>query len=719
MPSLVGFLYHQALSVVRALDRAAARAIRFTRRHWRAIVVWGVGCFFVCGGLAALWAASLRIPDLSAIQERKVEQSLKIYDRTGTVLLQDWHDEKQRTVVPLEQISPNLQHATIAIEDAEFYTHKGIRPLAILRAVLSNFVSGDLLGGQGGSTITQQVVKGSILTFDKSLARKLKEWILAVKLETVLTKNQILELYLNQIPYGGTLYGVEEASQAFFGKHADDVTLPEAAYLAAILPAPTYYSPYGDNKEALSARKNLVLQKMLEHGYIDDSEYATAREGVVDFLSPRSASIIAPHFVFYVRQLLENKYGNDALEQRGWRVITTLDVELQEKAEQIVYAGALLNTEKFSASNAALIALDPKTGGVLAMVGSRNYFDTEIPGAYNAAVSHPGRQPGSAFKPFAYAQAFAKGYTPDTVLFDVRTQFSTTCSASNFTSEDECYSPVNYDSKFRGPISLRNALAQSINIPAVKTLYLAGLADTLRLAKAMGISTLGEPGRYGLTLVLGGGEVTLLDITSAYGVFATDGIRHDPLSVLKIEDTSGNTIEDNSKPQGIRVLPVDVAQKINDILSDSVAREPLGVNSALAFPGRDVAVKTGTTDDYRDAWTVGYTPSVVLGMWAGNNDNTPMQKKVSGLIVGPMWHDVMQYILQKYSAESFTRAEYPPTDNPALNGSWQKKGSDGKIHEILYWVDKNNPLGPPPTNPNDDGQFRLWDPPVQAWSASQ
>ena len=716
MRSRFHHLYRRALIALHPVDVAALRALRFAKHNYPALVVWGVACFFVLGGLVALWAASLRIPDLSTIEERKTEQSLKIYDQTGSTLLYDWHDEKQRTAVPLSQISPNIQRATIAIEDVEFYTHKGVRPLAILRAILTNLIQGDLLG-QGGSTITQQVVKGSILTFDKSIARKLKEWILAFKLETILTKDQILELYLNQVPYGGTIYGVEEASQTFFGKHASDVGIAEAAYLAAILPAPTYYSPYGTHTEDLEARKNLVLSKMLEHGYVSKQEYDLAKVAQVEFLPPRDSSIQAPHFVFYVQQYLEDKYGSDVLEQGGWRVTTTLDAELQLKAEEIVYKGALGNTEKFNASNAALVAIDPATGGILAMVGSRNYFDTEIPGAYNVVVSHPGRQPGSAFKPFAYAEAFVKGYMPDTTLFDLRTQFSTTCSAFNFTSEGGCYSPVNYDNNFRGPISMRNALAQSINIPSVKVLYLAGLADTLRLAKAMGIKTLEGPDRYGLTLVLGGGEVTLLDITSAYGVFATDGIRHDPIAVLKIEDAAGNIIEDNTKVQGVRILTADVAQKINDVLSDTVAREPLGVNASLSFPGHDVAVKTGTTNDYRDAWTIGYTPNFVLGMWAGNNDNTPMQKKVSGLIVGPMWHDVMQYALQsRIAGGAFSRAQFPPSDKPILNGAWKVAGNDGSLHEILYWVDKNNPLGAPPTG--TDPQLRLWDPPVAAWAAT-
>jgi membrane peptidoglycan carboxypeptidase len=414
---------------------------------------------------------------------------------------------------------------------------------------------------------------------------------------------------------------------------------------------------------------------------------------------------------------LENKYGTSALEEGGWKVTTTLDAELQVKAEEIVRAGALSNAEKFNASNAAMIALNPQNGQILVMVGSRNYFDPAIDGAFNAATTAPGRQPGSAFKPFAYAEAFIKGYTPDTVLFDLRTQFSTACNPNDMNSTPPCYSPVNYDDQFRGPMTLRNALAQSINVPAVKVLYLAGLADTLALAKSMGITTLGNPNQYGLTLVLGGGEVTLLDMSSAYGTFANNGVRMDPVSVLKIEDGAGNVIEDNSSPAGTQVLAPNIAQEINDILSDPVARAPLGENNLVSFPGRDVAVKTGTTNNYKDAWTIGYTPNLVVGMWAGNNNNTPMVKKVSGFIVGPMWHDFMQYALAQTPPAAFTRAE---TNNsglkPILQGQWQIPGSDGKFHEILYWVDKNDPNGPQPTNPDSDSQFKYWEWPVSQWA---
>jgi 1A family penicillin-binding protein len=712
---------------VRKAGRYVHKIISVIKRHKRAVLVWGFSAIFVLAGLAALWAATLQIPDLASLQSRRVEQSVKIYDRTGTVLLYDLHNNQQRTVVPLTQISPNIEHAIIAIEDPGFYQHGGIEPKAILRAILSHVTGGAFLTPSGGSTLTQQVVKGSLLVNDQTVARKFKEWILAIKMEQVFSKDQILELYLNQVPFGGALYGVEEASQTFFGKHASDLSVPEAAYLAAVLPAPTYYSPYGSHKGSLDKRKNLVLDKMSEHGYLTADEATQAKSVQVAFVPPRDVSIQAPHFVFYVRQYLENKYGDDALEQGGWKITTTLDADLQVKAEEIVRRNALSNAEKFNATNAALIALDPTTGQILSMVGSRYYFDTAIDGAYNVAVSEPGRQPGSAFKPFAYAEAFKKGYTPNTVVFDVQTQFSTHCQPTDVANDTPpCYSPMNYDNQFRGPMTLRDAIAQSINIPAIKVLYLAGIADTLELAKSMGVSTLTDPSRYGLTLVLGGGEVTLLDMSSAYGVFAQNGVRFEPTPILHIEDANGNVIEDNSKPAGAQVLERGVAEEINDILSDPVARAPLGENNLLSFPGHDVAVKTGTTNEYKDAWTIGYTPNLVVGVWAGNNDNTSMVKKVSGFIVGPMWHEVMQYALAKTPAQAFTRSDSPSVpQKPVLRGIWQGNDTHSQngvefvtqsIHEILQWVDKSNPTGPTPVDPAQDSQYEYWDFPVRQWA---
>lgn len=693
-------------------------------KNWRALAMWALGGCFLLGGLLFVWAATLRIPDLSSLENRKVEQSAKIYDRTGSVVLYDLNQDVSRTLVPLPSITTDIQHAIIAIEDPSFYLHGGIEPRAILRAILADVTPGGVT--QGGSTITQQVVKSTILTGDKTIARKLKEWILAIKLERVISKDKILELYLNQVPMGGSMYGVEEASDTFFNKHAQDVTLAEAAYLAAVLPAPTYYSPYGSHKAALDSRKNLVLDKMYEHGYVSKEERDRAKEALVTFEPQRASSIQAPHFVFFVRQYLEEKYGQSALQENGWRIITTLDADMQVRAEEIVRRNALQNTDKFNASNAGLVAINPQTGEILSMVGSRYYFDTEIDGAYNVTASAPGRQPGSAFKPFAYAEAFIKGYTPDTVLFDLRTQFQTTCPPDNMTSEGDCYSPVNYDDKFRGPMTMREALAQSINVPSVKVLYLAGISDTLRLAKAMGITTLRDPNQYGLTLVLGGGEVTPLDITSAYGVFANNGVRLSPLAVLRVENPDGSVVEDNSRRQGTQVLPREVAEKINDILSDPVARAPLGENHLLSFPGRDVAVKTGTTNNYRDAWTIGYTPNLAMGIWVGNNNNTSMEKRVSGFIVGPMWHEFMQYALSRMPAESFTRNEYSSAgQKPVLRGVWQGENSyvqngiefvTRSVHSILNWVDKNNPNGPLPEDPREDPQYERWEYPVRLWA---
>ena len=665
-----------------------------------------------------LWAGTLQLPDLSTLKDIKTEQSVKLYDRTGETLLFDLNSNARRTLIPLSAVSPYIQQAIIAIEDPEFYTHKGIKPTAILRAIFTNLMQSELLSGQGGSTITQQVIKLSVLTADKTVTRKLKEWVLAMKLEGAMSKDQILELYLNQAPYGGVIYGVEEASMTFFGKHASDVTLPEAAYLAAVLPAPTRLSPYRIDAETghndrLEARKNLVLEKMYEHGYINESERDDAKQARVDFLPPRDASIIAAHFVFYVEQYLEEKYGEEALQRGGWRVITTLDTELQAEAEKIVFRKAMENVEAFNATNMALVAIDPGSGQILSMVGSRNYFDDQIPGAYNVAAAKPGRQPGSAFKPFAYAEALRKGYTPDTVVFDVRTQFSTACAPTTMTSEGDCYSPINYDNNFRGPMTLRNALAQSINVPAVKVLYLAGLSDVLRLAKAMGITTLANPARYGLTLVLGGGEVTPLDMTSAYGVFANNGVRYEPTAILRIEDPTGRVVEDNSEPTGSQVLEPAVAEQINDILSDTAAATPLGLGGYRNF-SQDVALKTGTTNDYRDAWVVGYTPNVAVGVWAGNNDNSPMAHKTGGLIVVPAWSEFMRFALSKRPQAAFTRSQWSHPDKPVLRGNWSVPGSDGSVHEILYWVDRNDPTGPPPARPQNDPQFEYWDMPVRA-----
>ena len=698
------------------------------------VIVAFVVAGLVSTGLLLLWVSTLEIPDLAAFEQRRVLQSTKIYDRTGEILLYDLHQDVRRTIVPYEDISRHIKNATVAIEDDTFFEHVGVRPLSILRAALTNLRGGNLLGGQGGSTITQQVIKNSILVQEKTLTRKAKEAILALKLEQQLSKEEILSHYLNESPYGGTMYGVEEASQAFFGKSASDATLAEAAYLAALPQAPTYYSPYGNHADALEERKNLVLARMLENGFITEEEYRKAKEEEVDFLAQATTGIRAPHFVFYVRDYLARTYGEESLAERGLKVVTTLDWELQEKAEEIVKEFALSNEQTFNAENGALVATDPRTGEVLVMVGSRDYFDENIDGNFNIALAD--RQPGSAFKPFVYAAAFSKGYTPETVVFDLKTQFSTVCEPSNFTSEDGCYSPTNYDDAFRGPMTLRNALAQSVNIPSVKTLYLAGIDESIKLARDMGVTGLDDRDRYGLTLVLGGGEVQLIDMVAAYGTFANEGVKNEPLSIVRIEDANGTIIEE-PKPKSSRVLDRNVALQVSDVLSDNVARTPLyGSNSQLYFPGHDVAAKTGTTNDYRDAWIVGYTPNLAVGAWAGNNNNRSMDKKLSGLIITPMWRAFMDFALEKRSRDTFAEPlAIADTTKPVLEGIWFDPGSlvkgdegDGvpdlsientvsSAHSILYYVDKDNPQGPVPPNPIEDPQFTLWEYPVSVWKS--
>lgn len=691
----------------RTLPPWANRGIRF-------FILSGV----MCAGVFTAWALLVSLPSVQSFENRRVSESTKIYDRTGNILLYDVHGTMRRTEVPLTEISPFIQNSTVAIEDAEFYNHFGFRPLSFLRAVLVNLRIIPGIIGQGGSTITQQVVKNTLLTQDKTLIRKAKEIVLAIKLERIATKEEILQIYLNETSYGGTIYGVEEASQYFFGKHAKDVTLAEAAYLAALPQAPTRYSPHGNHRDELEDRKNLVLSRMEKLGYITADELAAAKAEQVTFRQQAETGIKAPHFVFYVREYLEEKYGADAVANEGLRVITSLDWDLQMKAEEIVRDHALKNAKNFNAENAGLVAIDPKTGQILAMVGSRGYFDEEIDGKVNVTIAD--RQPGSSFKPFVYAAAFEKGYTPETVLFDLRTQFSTSCSIQDLETHDNCYAPVNYDNVFRGPVSLKNALAQSINVPAVKLLYLVGLDSAVNLAERLGISSLGDPARYGLTLVLGGGEVKLLEMVSAYATFASEGERHPVSPILEIAD-SHRTVLERFENKSERVLDPQVARQITDVLSDNDARAPaFGETSSLHFPGIELAAKTGTTNDYRDAWIVGYTPSLAVGAWAGNNNNEPMEKRVAGFIVAPMWHDFFEYALTKYTPEPFSPpAPDPEWDSlpPVLRGEWA--GDPRGIHEILFWVDKNNPRSGVRGYPSSDGQYPYWEYPVSLWSLGQ
>jgi 1A family penicillin-binding protein len=712
-----------------------------SRIPWKKIFFILCALFFLGVGAVLVWASFIKLPDVSTFEARQIANSSKITDRTGKVVLYDAHQSVQRTQITLDQTGYPIQKAIISIEDQDFYNNDGIRPTSIIRAALINITHAHYV--QGGSTITQQVVKNTLLNDDKSIARKLKEWVLAIRLTRQFSKNQILEIYLNDAPLGGTIYGVEAASEAYYNIPASQMSYAQAAYLAAMLPAPTYYSPFGLNKAALDARKNLVLSKMKQYGYITQAQLTTAENEKVTFNQNAENGIKAPHFVFWVLNQLEQKYGQDAIDNGGYTIKTTLDYDLQQKAEQIVSANALANQKTYDASNSGLVAIDPTTGQVLAMVGSRNYFDKQIDGAYNIATAQ--RQPGSSFKPFVYSTAFAKGYTPSTVLFDVPTEFSTNCTADEqplpgYTQKD-CYHPSNFDNKFKGPITLRSAIAESRNVPSVKLEYLVGIQNAIDTAHALGITTLNDPSQYGLSLVLGGGEVTLLDMTGAYGVLGNAGVRNPTVGILEVDDHDGNVLEQyQSNPN--QVMDKNVALTMDNVLSDAQARIPTFGPTAITIPG--VAVKTGTTNDDRDAWTVGYTPSISVGVWSGNNDNSPM-KSGGSAVSGPTWKTFMQYALTKYPSPGFEDPIPDPNYSslkPILRGVWsgnesvmidtltglratpatpiedQQEKVITDVHDILYWVNKSDPTGPVPTSPNSDPQYHLWEPSVETWWAN-
>ena len=678
------------------------------------MAILGIGA--VGAGVILLLVAFTPTPDIASFSARQVDQSTKIYDRTGQVLLYDYNRDAKRDVVPLTDIAPDMQSAAIAIEDSSFYEHGGIRVASIIRAALADLLPGG--NTQGGSTITQQVVKNTLLTNQRTISRKIHEWVLAIKLEQKYSKSEILETYLNDIPFGGTLYGVEAASESYFGIPAKDLDLAQSAYLAAMIQAPSYYSPYGSHKDALDTRKNVVLDRMHTLGFITDAEWTAAKDEKVAFSSSRNTGIIAPHFVFYILDQLEQEYGPNALIS-GLKVTTTLDADLQAHAETIISEAAPTLLKNDNASNEAMVAIAPSTGQILAMVGSSDFFSTTTDGQFNSALAL--RQPGSTMKPFIYSLALEQGYTRDTVVFDTPTQFSTSCRPEDIASSTApCYAPVNYDNKFRGPMTFETALAQSINIPAIKVLYLVGIQNAINLAKSFGLTSLGDAAQYGLTVVLGGGEVRLLDLTGAYAAFADGGVKNTPTGILEVDDASGNVLQKYT-PSPVRVLPQNIANDMNAMLSDNPARVPeYTLHSPLYFPGYDVAVKTGTTDDTRDAWVVGYTPSIAIGTWAGNNSNAPMVKNIAGLILAPSWHDIMAYALTKYPKEYFGEPDpIPSTVPPMLQGNWFVPDKNGVIapHSLLYWTDKNNPAGPPPGDPSQDPQFSRWEYGVSYWYA--
>ncbi|OGM99627.1 MAG: hypothetical protein A3B91_03940 [Candidatus Yanofskybacteria bacterium RIFCSPHIGHO2_02_FULL_41_29] len=674
-----------------------------------ALLVW----FFVLGliiFLSYFIYLQRTIPDPETLIARKVGESTKIYDSSGKVLLYDIHGEEKRTVIPWDQISDYVKNATLATEDDDFYSHRGLDIKGIARAFIRDIQNIEL--AQGGSTITQQLVGNALVGRQQTIGRKIREAILAIEVERRFTKDEILWMYLNQIPYGSNAYGIEAASKTFFNKSARDLTLNEAVIIASLPKAPTYYSPYGSHLEDLLARKNSTLDRMVSLSLISREEADKAKSGEVKFQAGND-KISAPHFVIMVKEYLVSKYGESAIENNGLKVTTTLNSDLQIIAEEAVSKYSEINEEKYKANNAALVALNPKTGEVVALVGSQNYFDVENEGNFNVATAK--RQPGSAFKPFAYTTAFKKGYPDGTIVFDVKTEFSPNCSPDATSEKDEfgleCYHPENYDGRFRGAVTLRNALGQSLNVPSVKTLYLAGIEDTIQTAESLGITTLQDRSRFGLSLVLGGAEVRLIDITSAYGVFANNGIRNPWFIIKKIESADGEVLEEAlAEPK--RVLESSVVRLVTDILSDNNARAPVfGYSSSLNIPGREVAAKTGTTQENRDAWVIGYSPSLATGVWTGNNNNQSMTREGAGISAsGPMWHEFMVKSLEKFPVETFNRPDPIFVDKTMLNGRYYpNNGSSQDIHNILHYINRLDPLGPYPINPLDDPQYKNWE----------
>ena len=631
--------------------------------------------FFLFGALFLFIYYAKDLPRPEKFTERQISQSTKIYDRSGETLLYEIYGEEKRTWVPLEIIPEHLKQAVIVAEDVNFYHHFGVDFKGIARSVLINLKI--MKPVYGGSTIPQQLIRSTFFSAEKTAERKTREIILSLELDRRYSKDQILEWYLNQVPFGSNCYGVEAASQTYFKKSVSEISLAEAAILASLIRAPSYLSPYGSNREELLTRKDYILDRMAKENYLEKEEAEETKKEILEFaeiLTP----IKAPHFVFYVMDYLLSKYGENFLRERGLRVYTSLNWELQEWAEKVVEEGAEVN-ENYNAHNAALVAINPKTGGILAMVGSKNWYATNsypegcealkgnclFDPKFNIATLGK-RQPGSAFKPFVYVTAFKKGYGDKEILIDEETNFG-------IWGEEE-YIPQNYDEKFRGEVTLREALAQSINVPSVKVLldladspeiFRSGEEpDSIKTAKELGITTLKPP--YGPSIVLGGWEVKLLDIVSAYGVFATEGQRVPPIAILKIEDSKGNIIEETKKTPR-RVLEKEPARLINDILSDNEARSPMfGLFSPLYFEGYQVAAKTGTTEDFRDAWTIGYNPSITAGVWAGNNDNSPMSKKPGVVLAGLIFHNFMEKALLKFPKENF---EKPSLSSKPESGS--------------------------------------------------
>lgn len=660
--------------------------------------------FALIGGiivfLIVLAIFSRDLPNPNKLLERSEELSTKLMDRNGDPIYEVF-GEKNRQLIKFSDVTPDLVHATLSVEDSNFYQHKGVSVKGMLRAMVNTFTGEGL---QGGSTLTQQVVKNALLTQDRTITRKLKELVLSLQLENRYSKDEIMQMYLNETPYGGQSYGALTASRAYFNKLPSELTTAEAAFLAGLPQSPTRYSPYSSDPRAGLERKDYVLYLMNERGWLDssgqrhylsDEDYQKAKEQKLVF-QPAAASFRAPHFVFYVKEVLADLYGEDFIEQAGLQVKTTLDLKLQDEFQKIVKeeveaaAGANIG-------NGALVAMDPKTGQILSMVGSKDYFgELEPEGCTsgitgensctfepNLNVTIANRQPGSSIKPITYATLLSQGYTASFPFLDVPTIFSGADGGND-------YEPKNYDGRFRGPMSLRKSLGNSLNIPAVKAIEMVGVPNMIETAQKMGISTLNDPTRFGPAITLGGGETKLLEMTGAFATFAAGGVYREPTPILEIKDAHGKIIYSYRDSGGNKALSEGVAFIISDILSDDGARsEVFGFGSLLHISGQDVAVKTGTTDDKRDNYAIGYTKDIAIGTWVGNNNNDQMAVVASGVSgASPIWRRAMLFALEGKEPNDFVAPSNVikvtvdrltgglPYDDKETRSEWFVKGTE-------------------------------------------